>query len=322
MRLAKIQARGKSAAARARLSARLLDGWAPAADAQLISRTLAGRIHHARMQVLRCHRFGTWKPAVKLIGGEHVERALSAGKGAVLWVAPFVYSDLMTKVACHQRGLLTTHLSRRDHPISGTRLGTKLLNPIWTSIERRYIAERVVMAPGQTAAALRELVRRVRANQLISITAVAASGQKTYSARFLNGKLRVAGGAPSLAQRSGAALLPVFTILDAEGAFVTTIHPSIRAPDGLDADAAMQHVVAQWRRGWKPTFSIGRTNTPGNWFHWNKPTFANAGILQERNRPPGEGRVVRRFERVLDLAKNRVLRGSHFDENGFLLPQE
>ncbi|HET6757586.1 MAG TPA: hypothetical protein VFH21_08255 [Burkholderiales bacterium] len=246
MRLAKIQALGKSAATRARVIARLLEGRAPAAEAQLISRTLVARIHHARMQVLRCHRFGAWTPEVKLIGGEHVERALSAGKGAVLWVAQFVYSDLMTKVACHQRGLLAAHLSRREHPISATRLGAKLLNPIWTSIESRYIAERVVMAPGQTTAALRELVLRVRANQLISITAFASPGQKTYSAPFLNGKLRVAGGAPYLAQRSGAALLPVFTILDAQGTFVTTIHPSVCAPAGLDADAAIQHVVTQW----------------------------------------------------------------------------
>ncbi|MGH8772338.1 MAG: hypothetical protein ACREV2_14350, partial [Burkholderiales bacterium] len=185
MRLAKIQPRGKSAAVRVQLIARLLEGRGPAADAQLISRTLAARIHHARMQVLRCYRFGTWQPEVRLIRGEHVERALSAGRGAVLWVAPFVYSDLMTKVACHRRGLLATHLSRREHPISATRLGAKLLNPVWTSIESHYIAERVVMAPGQTAAALRELVRRVRANQLISITAVAAPGQKTYSTSFL-----------------------------------------------------------------------------------------------------------------------------------------
>jgi lauroyl/myristoyl acyltransferase len=246
VRLAKIQAWGKRAAARARLIARVLEGRAPAADAKRISTTLTARIHHARMQVLRCHRFGTWKPEVKLIGGEHVERALSAGRGAVLWVAQFVYSDLMTKVACHQRGLLATHLSRREHPISATRLGAKLLNPIWTSIESRYIAERVVMAPGQTAAALRELVRRVRANQLISITATAASGQQTYCVPFLNGTLRVAGGAPSLAQRSGAALLPVFTILDADGAFVTTIDPPISGPDGLDAEAAIQHLVTQW----------------------------------------------------------------------------
>lgn len=246
MRLAKIRARGKSRAVRARLIARLLEGRGPAADAQLISTTLAAHRHHALMQVLRFHRFGTWKPEVRLIGGEYVEHALSAGKGAILWVAPFVYSDLMTKVACHQHKLLATHLSRREHGFSTTRLGAQLFNPIWTSIENRYIAERVVMAPGQTAAALRELVRRVRAKQLISITVSVAPGQKTYSVPFLNGKLRLAGGAPSLAQRSGAALLPVFTILNADGAFVTTIHPSIRAPDGLDADAAIQHVVTQW----------------------------------------------------------------------------
>lgn len=245
VRLAKIQARRKSAAVKFRLIARLLEGRGPAADAQLIFTTWQAHLHHARMQVLRFHRFGTWKPEVRLIGGEYVERALSAGKGAILWVAPFVYSDLMTKVACHQHKLLATHLSRREHGFSATRLGAQLFNPIWTSIENRYIAGRVVMAPGQTAAALRELVRRVRAKQLISIT-VAIHGQKTYSVPFLNGKLRLAGGAPSLAQRSGAALLPVFTILNADGAFVTTIHPSVRAPDGLDADAAIQHVATQW----------------------------------------------------------------------------
>lgn len=53
---------------------------------------------------------------------------------------------------------------------------------------------------------------------MVSIT-VAATGVRPLAAPFLNGSLRVGSGAPHLAARTGAALLPVLTLRRGTGRF-------------------------------------------------------------------------------------------------------
>ncbi|MGH8729107.1 MAG: hypothetical protein ACREV9_13370 [Burkholderiales bacterium] len=259
-------------AAQGRHIAVLVGEQASVADAERISTMLTANAHHARLQILRSHRFGHWEPRTKLVGSEHIERALREGKGAILWVAPFVFTDLMTKLTLHRHGFKVAHLTSYEHGFSKTRWGSLILNPIWTSIERRYIAEHVMLAPGKTGV-LSDLARRVHENQLVVIYAVAEAGQRTSAAPFFNGMLHLAGGAPVLARRTGAPLLPVFTIRDEEGTFVTTIESPMRAPTDLDTDAAVQHLVARWAVRLEPYVS----RAPDQYVCWYLArTIANA----------------------------------------------
>jgi anti-sigma regulatory factor (Ser/Thr protein kinase) len=41
---------------------------------------------------------------VRLLGQEQIEHALAAGKGALVWVAPFVFAPLAFKVALSDHG--------------------------------------------------------------------------------------------------------------------------------------------------------------------------------------------------------------------------
>ena len=176
---------------------------------------------------------------------------------------PTAFGDLVTKRALHDAGFRISHLSRPAHGFSPSRFGARLLNPIYTAVEGRYLAERLVMSPGQSTGALRELVRRVRDNRLVSIT-VHSAGRRTDSVPFFNGTIRLANGAPALAQRTGAALLPVYAARTAPGVFVTTVEPPLSVPPGITpADgvrhrliqcaALMESYVARWPdqfRGW------------------------------------------------------------------------
>jgi len=116
---------------------------------------------------------------IRLAGAEHIEQALSAGNGAVLRIAPFVFGDLIAQIAVHRHSLKASVLIRKDYGPSSSRFGRLILNPIWTSVERRYVRERLVIAPGQVAGTLRELSRRVRSNRLVAIKAIAL-GYRTY----------------------------------------------------------------------------------------------------------------------------------------------
>jgi lauroyl/myristoyl acyltransferase len=194
-------------------------------------------------QYLRCHHPRGWRPDVRLEGREHLDRALGTGRGAIVWVAPFVFAPLVTKMALHTAGYRLVHLSRLGHGYSPTRFGVRVLNPVRTRAEDRYLAERVVIGASPLPAVLRTLARRLAANRVVSIAAL-PQGAKTCGAPFLGGELRVATGAPNLMLRTGARLLPVVTVREAPGRFLAVIEPPLEPGPAADRGQALKDLVA------------------------------------------------------------------------------
>jgi lauroyl/myristoyl acyltransferase len=192
----------------------------------------------AWLQLLRCHRDRGWHPMLRLEGQARLDAALAAGKGGILWVLPLAFSDLITKLALHEAGYAVSHLSRDTHGFSTSRFGRRLINPIQTSVERRYLAERLVMSDDNTVGPLRELAQRLKSNRLISIT-LTPGGQRLRSMPFLDGHLPVAIGALALSWQTGAPVLPVFTLREAQGSFVTTVEEPLPLDRGRSRDLAM-----------------------------------------------------------------------------------
>jgi lauroyl/myristoyl acyltransferase len=224
---------------------RLLGGRLPGLAARQCWRAHLANNYHAWLQLLRCHRDCGWRPLVRLEGEAQLAAALAGGAGAILWAAPFAFNDLLTKQALHQAGWPVSHLSRDSHGFSTTRFGRRLLNPIQTAVERRYLAERLVMSDDSTVGPLRELAGRLRDNRLVSITAN-ANGRRTRPMRFLDGTIEVATGAPALAWQTGAPLLPVFTVRKAAGGFVTRIEAPLRHDPALPRAAAIDAMLADY----------------------------------------------------------------------------
>ena len=143
--------------------AKLLPGafiawFAPASSWDRIATALAGATT----------RHGT---DMEVDGLEHLQAALATGRGAVLWVMPLVFAPLVTKRSLAEAGIAVHHTSRLSHGFSPTWLGQTLLNPIRTRIERRYLAERIVLPlEGMSAAASRHVLGLLRANRVVSLT--------------------------------------------------------------------------------------------------------------------------------------------------------
>jgi lauroyl/myristoyl acyltransferase len=233
----------KQRADNARTIARLLPDRFSADEARRIAAACSAYNHDARLHVLRCLRSPSWRPRLTLVGREHVETALGAGAGAVFWNAPFVYNNLITKMAMHEAGYSVAHLTGPQHGLSTSRFAVRFLNPIWNRVETRFLAERVMMTTDESPGALRRLLRRLQDNQLVSIT-MGSNGRRRHTTRFFDGQLTLANGAPRLARRAGAALLPVFTVRHDNGTFVTTIGAPAHLADGLDAEEAERQLVA------------------------------------------------------------------------------
>lgn len=218
---------------------RLLAGRvSPDAPARIADQLSAHR-HHARLQVLRSRAMPAWRPRTALRGRQHLDAALAAGSGAVLWVAPFVYASLIGKMALHDAGYDVAHLSGPRHGFSPSEFGARFLNPLWIGVESRFLSQRIDM---RDAGALVQLMRRTRANRIASI-AMGWQGLKQYTVPLCASRATFANGAPALAQRSGAPLLPVFTLREADGSFAVTIEAAAAIPVGLDREAAERRMV-------------------------------------------------------------------------------
>jgi hypothetical protein len=142
------------------------------------------------MQHLRCYRPGGWSPKIELVGSVHIDHALKGGKGVILWVTDFIFSTLVTKMALHRAGCKAMHLSSPDHPLSETRFGRSVLNPIVTHLEERHLDQRIVADPEGLTGGLRTLLRRLKGNGIVSIT-VGNEARQTVQLPFLEGHIHL-----------------------------------------------------------------------------------------------------------------------------------
>ena len=202
----------------------------------------AGR-YEERFLYLRWYRPGGGLPLIRIHGQEHVDRAEEADKGIILWAGNFAFNDLIAKIAWSELGLDVSHYTRPVHGFSKTRFGVKVLNPVRTFVENKYLYERV-SAEQNTVAAMRVLRQRLDEGGAISITA-GNRGRQLVEAPFLGGVLRLATGAPALARRSGAAILPVYTLRAEDGSFDVTIGAPLTSVES-DRDAFANDIVAQY----------------------------------------------------------------------------
>ncbi len=215
-------------------------------------RIIAGYMEE-RMQLLREYRPGGWRGRIELTGESHLTEALERGRGAVLWSCPFTHADLVVKTALARAGHSVNHLSARSrgfqpnhcHPWTPTRFGNRYLSRLRTSVEDRYLEERILMPRDGSLGYVRRLERILRGNEILSIRA-GAFGHGTAEAPILGGHQTLATGAPSLAVATGAALLPVFLVRHGRGRFEVVIEPPMEAATGLTPRAACEDLIRRY----------------------------------------------------------------------------
>ncbi len=224
--------------------------------------TFAGHMEGS-LQLFRGYRPGGWNPSIELSGHDAIKRGLAEGKGVILWISLFVSYSLTAKIALHRAGYAVSHLSGPTHGYPNTWIGRRLLNPIRTNIEDRYLRERVVLEWANTIPALRILKRRLEDNGIVSIS-VTQLAERPLRVGFLAGKIKIGGGAPTLARLTGAALLPVFPIQTGVNRFSVRVGPRIAVSTGIAPALAIERAVEDYAALLK-SYVI---EYPGQWLGW------------------------------------------------------
>lgn len=204
-----------------------------ATEAMKIALELQAAVYELRLQNLRAWRPGGWHPRISVSGLTHLDAAREAGRGAILWVGHFAFNSNVTKIALAAHGYGLAHMSRPEHGFSKTRLGIAILNPVRRVPEDRHLRERIVFDRRNPVPAMRRMVAILNNNGLLSITAGAWEGSDLLEGELLGGRIKIALGAPRLAALTGAALLPVFTVREADGGFRVAVEAPIALPPHL-----------------------------------------------------------------------------------------
>lgn len=259
----------KAARRTGKIIAKALGDITPAAG-EGIARDLKACVYEMRLQDLRGWRpawlGGDWQPRMTLEGEAHLKAALAGGKGAVLWLAPFVFNSGPTKFAIHRGGYRVFHLSSPHHGYSETRFGIKYLNRVRCVPEDRHITERVTYDREAPASAMRRLMRAVKGGDIATIVAASTEGTEIIKAPIFGGTVPVAVGAPRLAALTGAPLLPVFTVRDAALGFRVAIEAPITLDASLGTDARVMAAAAEFLRCSEPWVRA----YPEQWRAWSK----------------------------------------------------
>jgi lauroyl/myristoyl acyltransferase len=234
--------------------------------AEAIVQDLKSAVYEMRMQDLRSWWPGGWHPRMNLEGQNHLESALALGKGAILWVAPFVFISGPTKIALYQAGHRVSHLSSLQHGSSETRFGVRYLNRVRCIPEDRYLTERVVFDRNAPSTAMRRMMRTLKAGDIVSIVAASTEGSDVVRGPVFGGRILMAVGAPRLAGLTGAPLLPLFTVCDPKAGLRIVIDAPITLDPAKSAEQRCVAAAGEFLRRSEPRVR----RYPEQWRAWSK----------------------------------------------------
>ena len=253
----------------------------PAAPGGETHRALAE--HHVRSRIedmlgrVRGLRRSGYRPAIEIVGVEHLRSALSRGRGAVVW-GMRVGSATVMKQGFRDAGFPLVHLSRADHgSLTQTRVGLGVVAPLYRRGEDVLLRERVQIPLSDSLAYLRTVGERLAANQCVSIFGE-HPGRQTIEVAVLGLSRRFALGAPSLAWRGNAGLLTAYVLRLGSFRHRLVIEEEIPVDTALPrrrfAERAVHEFAARLER------SIRRH--PGDWQAWFYPEIVGDSEAEQR----------------------------------------
>jgi len=232
-------------------------------------RHCAERYHEWRMEDLwgrwQASHKSNWQIRTEVVGLEHITGALDQGGGVVFWGTNFC-GTLFPKIALFNAGVSLTQLSTLDHgawfPL--TMLGKHVAGPLHCRPENRYICERIRIPLDGNSSYLYRLGDVLRKNGCVWIAGERSRAKKLVPVEILGHEGYFPVGAPFLALRHHATLLPVTT--RRLGRFHYRV--SVEAPVPLDRSMRRQEIINQAVQVYARNLARQILASPGDW-DWN-----------------------------------------------------
>lgn len=176
----------------------------------------------------------------------HLEKALEAGRGVILWESSFFGRRLLAKQILHERGYALYQTHGETHlggflreRASATWVSKRFIAHFLEGEEKRFVEEVILLPYADSLAFGRTLLERLRRNGILVVSGEGRIGQKTVGAEFLGRMSSFPTGLISLSRMAGAPILPIFCI-QGEVADAQLI---IEAPIKIDPEAEREEAA-------------------------------------------------------------------------------
>lgn len=183
---------------------------------------------------------------------------------------------LFSKIALSRAGVALTQLSSADHGTSYplTLLGKWLGGPLHYLPESRYLCERIRIPMDKNSSYIHRIGAVLQNNGCVWIAGERLRAKKLISAKLLGRIGRFPAGAPTLALRHGATLLPTHTQRLGRFYYRVTIEP----PVSLAANVRSKVVINEAVQDYAQRLASRILENPGDWdwaYSWVEDLLTN-----------------------------------------------
>lgn len=184
----------------------------------------------------------TMARTVTIEGREHLDAALAAGRGVLLFQAHFgAFQMVMPAIGYGGYTMNQISASAAVWQTSGVSDAPRRMHAIKASYEERLPVRHI-----SVAASMRPVFRALERNEIVGITVDGGGGSKTVRLPFLGRVANFQAGAPDIALRTGAAIVPAFILTEPGLRHRLIIHPPLRFDPAAGAGAARGEVLRQF----------------------------------------------------------------------------
>jgi lauroyl/myristoyl acyltransferase len=240
-------------------------GLGPRADqfdmAEVTRRFYEGKVEYAlgRARGLWPRR---WEPQIEVDGREYVDQALAEGRGAILWRIDMTDTTVLQRGAW-QSGWPLVQLSSIIHGVTNSQLGMRVTAPLYARPENAYLVERVRIPADWSFGYMPQLLRALKANRVVAILGEVVARQNV-TVSILEGTRPIPTGAPAIAHRTGAALIPAVTFREGPLQYRLQLGPPIEVDQSLPRREATEQAVLEFGRRIEQAVAAH----PSDWLGW------------------------------------------------------
>ena len=264
-------------------------------------RAYVERYYEGRMEDLwgrwQASHKSKWPGRTEVMGLEHVSSALQRGSGVVFWGMSFC-GTLFSKIALARAGVPLTQLSTAWHGVNDplTLLGKWVVGRLHCLPEERYLCERIRIPFDGDNSYLYRIGEVLQNNGCVWIAGEREIAKKPVTAELLGHLGRFPVGAPLLALRHNATLLPVHTQRLGRFHYRVTVEPLI----SLKRSVGRKEVINQAVQDYAHRLATRILKNPSAWdwdYSWVQSLL--------KNRSQGSGRISYRPRRHRSCPKRR-----------------
>ena len=155
---------------------------APRADPEEFFRQYVTSLHKRRLYYMAHVSGWHWKPRIIVEGAEEIGRAISRGKGTLIWCENLAAQTVMGKRALFASGIEAYQVNAREHGLTTTAFGLRVINPILIGLENRFLKGRLAFDASEPVHVTRRIREALSANSVVLVSANTYHGRQFVQA--------------------------------------------------------------------------------------------------------------------------------------------